>query len=92
MALYYVCMKHALLQEYDRCLHDSQCDQLCLSCRALAPTAVKKRKITQRIMALAVEHQFVTPLTALLVESEDTNERLLADSPKDPKHGCCSGA
>ncbi|KAF3859379.1 hypothetical protein F7725_021778, partial [Dissostichus mawsoni] len=62
-----------------------------ISERSLAPTAVKKRKITQRIMALAVEHQFVTPLTALLVESEDTNERLLADSPKDPKHGCCSG-
>uniref|UniRef100_A0A672G8F6 Inter-alpha-trypsin inhibitor heavy chain 2 n=1 Tax=Salarias fasciatus TaxID=181472 RepID=A0A672G8F6_SALFA len=63
-----------------------------ISERALAPTAVKKRKITQRIMALAVEHQFVTPLTALLVESEDARERLLADSPKDPKHGCCSGA
>ncbi|KAK5849054.1 hypothetical protein PBY51_008728 [Eleginops maclovinus] len=62
-----------------------------ISERSLAPTAVKKRKITQRIMALAVEHQFVTPLTALLVESEETNERLLADSPKDPKHGCCSG-
>uniref|UniRef100_A0A671XV37 Inter-alpha-trypsin inhibitor heavy chain 2 n=1 Tax=Sparus aurata TaxID=8175 RepID=A0A671XV37_SPAAU len=62
-----------------------------ISERSLAPTAVKKRKITQRIMALAVEHQFVTPLTALLVESEDATERLLADSPKDPKHGCCSG-
>ncbi|XP_023251096.1 inter-alpha-trypsin inhibitor heavy chain H2 [Seriola lalandi dorsalis] len=59
--------------------------------RSLAPTAAKKRKITQRIMSLAVEHQFVTPLTALLVESEDATERLLADSPKDPKHGCCSG-
>lgn len=57
----------------------------------MAPTAVKKRKITQRIMALAVEHQFVTPLTALLVESQDASERLLADSPKDPKHGCCTG-
>lgn len=63
-----------------------------LSCRSLAPTAAKKRKITQRIMSLAVEHQFVTPLTALLVESEDATERLLADSPRDPKHGCCSGA
>ncbi|XP_023134217.2 inter-alpha-trypsin inhibitor heavy chain H2 [Amphiprion ocellaris] len=62
-----------------------------ISERSLAPTAVKKRKITQRIMALAVEHQFVTPLTALLVESEDAKERLLADSPKDPKQGCCSG-
>ncbi|XP_053271011.1 inter-alpha-trypsin inhibitor heavy chain H2 isoform X2 [Pleuronectes platessa] len=62
-----------------------------ISERSLAPTAVKKRKITQQIMALAVEHQFVTPLTALLVESEDATERLLADSPRDPKHGCCSG-
>uniref|UniRef100_A0A8C4INA3 Inter-alpha-trypsin inhibitor heavy chain 2 n=1 Tax=Dicentrarchus labrax TaxID=13489 RepID=A0A8C4INA3_DICLA len=61
-----------------------------LSERSLAPTAVKKRKITQRIMSLAVEHQFVTPLTALLVESEGATERLLADSPRDPKHGCCS--
>ena len=61
-------------------------------CRSLAPTAVKKRKITQRILALAVEHQFVTPLTALLVESDEAKERLLADSPKDPKQGCCSGA
>ncbi|KAM4569507.1 inter-alpha-trypsin inhibitor heavy chain H2 [Odontesthes bonariensis] len=62
-----------------------------ISERSLAPTAAKKRKITQRIMTLAVEHQFVTPLTALLVESEDAKERLLADSPKDPKQGCCSG-
>ncbi|XP_041636801.1 inter-alpha-trypsin inhibitor heavy chain H2 [Cheilinus undulatus] len=62
-----------------------------ISERALAPSAAKKRKITQRIMALAVEHQFVTPLTAMLVESEDATERLLADFPKDPKHGCCSG-
>uniref|UniRef100_A0A4W5K4U3 Inter-alpha-trypsin inhibitor heavy chain 2 n=1 Tax=Hucho hucho TaxID=62062 RepID=A0A4W5K4U3_9TELE len=61
-------------------------------CRSLAPTAVKKRKITQRILTLAVEHQFVTPLTALLVESEEAKERLLADSPKDPKQGCCAGA
>lgn len=38
-----------------------------------------------------MEHQFVTPLTALLVESEGATERLLADAPKDPKHGCCSG-
>uniref|UniRef100_A0A4W6D7J7 Inter-alpha-trypsin inhibitor heavy chain 2 n=1 Tax=Lates calcarifer TaxID=8187 RepID=A0A4W6D7J7_LATCA len=63
-----------------------------ISERSLAATAAKKRKITQRIMSLAVEHQFVTPLTALLVESEDAKERLLADTPRDPKHGCCSGA
>ncbi|KAJ8384548.1 hypothetical protein AAFF_G00200810 [Aldrovandia affinis] len=58
--------------------------------RSLAPNAAKKRKITQRILTLAVEHQFVTPFTALLVESEGGQERLLADSPKDPKQGCCS--
>ncbi|XP_037551824.1 inter-alpha-trypsin inhibitor heavy chain H2 [Nematolebias whitei] len=58
--------------------------------RSLATTAAKKRKITQRIETLSLEHQFVTPLTALLVEGD--NERLLADSPRDPKHGCCSGA
>uniref|UniRef100_A0A674A9I7 Inter-alpha-trypsin inhibitor heavy chain 2 n=1 Tax=Salmo trutta TaxID=8032 RepID=A0A674A9I7_SALTR len=58
--------------------------------RSLAPTAGQKRKITQRILTLAVEHQFVTPLTALLVESEEAKERLLADSPKDPKQGCCA--
>uniref|UniRef100_A0A667ZUV2 Inter-alpha-trypsin inhibitor heavy chain 2 n=1 Tax=Myripristis murdjan TaxID=586833 RepID=A0A667ZUV2_9TELE len=59
--------------------------------RSVAPTAAKKRKITQRILSLAVEHQFVTPFTALLVESDDASERLLADSPKDPRRGCCSG-
>uniref|UniRef100_A0A6Q2XPM9 Inter-alpha-trypsin inhibitor heavy chain 2 n=1 Tax=Esox lucius TaxID=8010 RepID=A0A6Q2XPM9_ESOLU len=62
-----------------------------LSERSQAPTASRKRKITQRILNLAVEHQFVTPLTALLVESEEANEKLLADSPKDPRKGCCGG-
>ncbi|XP_064198678.1 inter-alpha-trypsin inhibitor heavy chain H2 [Anguilla rostrata] len=59
--------------------------------RSLAPTAAKKRKITQRILGLAVEHQFVTPFTALLVESEGGLERVLAESPKDRKQGCCVG-
>lgn len=68
-----------------------QTNQKCFCCRSLAPSAVKKRKITQQIMSIALEHQFVTPLTTLLVESQDATERLLADSPKDPKHGCCSG-
>ncbi|ROL50138.1 Inter-alpha-trypsin inhibitor heavy chain H2 [Anabarilius grahami] len=60
--------------------------------RSLASTANKKRKITQRIVALSLEHQFVTPLTAMLVEGQDQGraERLIADSPKDSKHGCCS--
>ncbi|XP_028306619.1 inter-alpha-trypsin inhibitor heavy chain H2 [Gouania willdenowi] len=63
-----------------------------ISERSLAPTAAKKRAVTQKIMKLAEEHQFVTPLTALLVESENPKERLLADSPTDPKSGCCPGA
>lgn len=60
--------------------------------RSLAPTVGKKRKITQRIVALSLEHQFVTPFTAMLVEGEDDGrtERLIADSPKNSKHGCCS--
>ncbi|KAK2892633.1 hypothetical protein Q8A67_012621 [Cirrhinus molitorella] len=60
--------------------------------RSLASTSTKKRRITQRIVALAVEHQFVTPFTAMLVEGEDEGkaERLIADSPRDSKHGCCS--
>uniref|UniRef100_A0A9J8DMV6 Inter-alpha-trypsin inhibitor heavy chain 2 n=1 Tax=Cyprinus carpio carpio TaxID=630221 RepID=A0A9J8DMV6_CYPCA len=60
--------------------------------RSLASTANKKRRITQRIMALAVEHQFVTPFTAMLVEGHDQGraERLIADSPRDSRHGCCS--
>ncbi|KAJ8261765.1 hypothetical protein GJAV_G00158150 [Gymnothorax javanicus] len=60
--------------------------------RSLAPTAAKKRKITQRILNLALEHQFVTPFTAMLVESEGGQERVLAESPKDRKQGCCLGA
>ncbi|KAJ8269201.1 hypothetical protein COCON_G00118080 [Conger conger] len=59
--------------------------------RSLAPTAAKKKKITQKILGLAVEHQFVTPFTALLVESEGGLERVLAESPKDRKQGCCLG-
>lgn len=61
-------------------------------CSSVAPTVAKKRKITQRLLTLSVEHQFVTPVSALLVESEDGPERLLADSPKDPRQGCCPGA
>ncbi|XP_059367396.1 inter-alpha-trypsin inhibitor heavy chain H2 [Carassius carassius] len=60
--------------------------------RSLATTSSKKRSITQRIVALALEHQFVTPFTAMLVEGHDQGraERLIADSPRDSKHGCCS--
>ncbi|XP_015238018.1 PREDICTED: inter-alpha-trypsin inhibitor heavy chain H2 [Cyprinodon variegatus] len=59
--------------------------------RAVASTVGKKRKITKQITELALQHSFVTPLTALLVENEDATERLLADSPKDPRQGCCTG-
>ncbi|XP_007574610.1 inter-alpha-trypsin inhibitor heavy chain H2 [Poecilia formosa] len=59
--------------------------------RSLVTTVGKKRKITKQITELALQHSFVTPLTALLVESEDATERLLADSARDPRHGCCSG-
>ncbi|KAM9467432.1 inter-alpha-trypsin inhibitor heavy chain H2 [Clarias gariepinus] len=58
--------------------------------RSVAATAAKKRRITQRLLTLSLEHQFVTPVTSLLVESEAGPERLLADSPRDPRHGCCS--
>ncbi|KAL0962832.1 hypothetical protein UPYG_G00346100 [Umbra pygmaea] len=63
-----------------------------MSERSQATTATKKRMITKKILDLALEHQFVTPFTALLVESQGTNERVLADAPKDPKHGCCGGS
>lgn len=59
--------------------------------RSLVTTVGKKRKITKQITELALQHSFVTPLTALLVESEDATERLLADSPRDPRQGCCTG-
>ncbi|MEQ2162367.1 hypothetical protein GOODEAATRI_019005 [Goodea atripinnis] len=58
--------------------------------RSLAATVGIKRRITKQITDLALQHSFVTPLTALLVESEDGTERLLADSPRDPRQGCCT--
>ncbi|GCB63946.1 inter-alpha-trypsin inhibitor heavy chain H2 [Scyliorhinus torazame] len=59
--------------------------------RLLAQSAFEKRTITSRIIALAQDHQFVTPVTAMLVESEETGQRLLADSPKNIRNGCCTG-
>uniref|UniRef100_A0A4W3IQF8 Inter-alpha-trypsin inhibitor heavy chain 2 n=1 Tax=Callorhinchus milii TaxID=7868 RepID=A0A4W3IQF8_CALMI len=56
----------------------------------LAERSVTKN-ITQRILNLALKHQFVTPMTSLLVQSEQTNQRLLADSPTDTRNGCCTG-
>ncbi|KAG8429048.1 hypothetical protein GDO86_018436, partial [Hymenochirus boettgeri] len=63
-------------------------DQL-LAERNLAPTAAAKRNITQTILQMSIDHHFVTPFTSLLIESENGDERMLADSPKDPKGGCC---
>ncbi|XP_078090893.1 inter-alpha-trypsin inhibitor heavy chain H2 [Mustelus asterias] len=59
--------------------------------RTLAQSALQKRNITSKILSLALVHQFVTPVTAMLVESERTGQRLLADSPKSTRNGCCTG-
>uniref|UniRef100_A0A8C5MRL9 Inter-alpha-trypsin inhibitor heavy chain 2 n=1 Tax=Leptobrachium leishanense TaxID=445787 RepID=A0A8C5MRL9_9ANUR len=57
--------------------------------RNLVSTAEAKRNITKSILLLSIEHHFVTPFTSLLIESENGNERMLADAPKDAKAGCC---
>ncbi|XP_078275613.1 inter-alpha-trypsin inhibitor heavy chain H2 [Rhinoraja longicauda] len=62
-----------------------------LAKRAMAPSAMQKRNITSRILNLALVHHFVTPVTSLLVESEETGQKLLADSPRDTREGCCAG-
>ncbi|XP_039726970.1 inter-alpha-trypsin inhibitor heavy chain H2 [Pteropus medius] len=59
--------------------------------RSLAPTAAAKRKITKTILQMSLEHHIVTPLTAMVIENEAGDERLLADSPPQD-HSCCSGA
>ncbi|XP_051890047.1 inter-alpha-trypsin inhibitor heavy chain H2 [Pristis pectinata] len=59
--------------------------------RALAQSSIQKRNITSRILTLALVHHFVTPVTSMLVESEETGQRLLADSPRDTRNGCCTG-
>ncbi|XP_006772696.1 PREDICTED: inter-alpha-trypsin inhibitor heavy chain H2 [Myotis davidii] len=62
-----------------------------LEYRSLAPTADVKRKITKTILQMSLEHHIVTPLTAMVIENEDGNERMLADAPPQD-HSCCSGA
>ncbi|KAM4677652.1 inter-alpha-trypsin inhibitor heavy chain H2 [Discoglossus pictus] len=57
--------------------------------RSLATSAAQKRNITKSILQLSLNHHFVTPFTSLLIESENGQERMLADSPRDPKGGCC---
>ncbi|KAM9230691.1 inter-alpha-trypsin inhibitor heavy chain H2 isoform 1-T1 [Dugong dugon] len=59
--------------------------------RSLAPTAAAKRKITKTILQMSLEHHIVTPLTAMVIESDTGDERMLADAPPQD-HSCCSGA
>ncbi|MBZ3885532.1 Inter-alpha-trypsin inhibitor heavy chain H2, partial [Sciurus carolinensis] len=59
--------------------------------RSLAPTAAAKRKITKTILQMSLEHHIVTPLTAMVIENDAGDERMLADSPPQD-HTCCSGA
>ncbi|XP_037366480.1 inter-alpha-trypsin inhibitor heavy chain H2 [Talpa occidentalis] len=59
--------------------------------RSLAPTAAAKRKITRTILQMSLEHHIVTPLTAMVIENDAGDERMLADSPPQD-HSCCSGA
>ena len=58
--------------------------------RSLAPTAAMKRKITKTILQMSLDHHIVTPLTAMVIENEAGDERMLADSPPQD-HSCCSG-
>ncbi|KAL2761504.1 inter-alpha-trypsin inhibitor heavy chain H2 precursor, partial [Daubentonia madagascariensis] len=57
--------------------------------RSLAPTAAAKRKITRTILQMSLDHHIVTPLTAMVIENEAGDERMLADSPPQD-HACCS--
>ena len=59
-------------------------------CRSLAPTAAIKRKITKTILQMSLDHHIVTPLTAMVIENDAGDERMLADSPPQD-HSCCSG-
>ncbi|XP_045141519.1 inter-alpha-trypsin inhibitor heavy chain H2 [Echinops telfairi] len=59
--------------------------------RSLAPTAVAKKKITRTILQMSLEHHIVTPLTAMVIENDAGDERMLADSPPHD-YACCSGA
>lgn len=58
--------------------------------RSLASTAAAKRKITKTILQMSLEHHIVTPLTAMVIENDAGDERMLADSPP-PDLSCCSG-
>ncbi|XP_042324625.1 inter-alpha-trypsin inhibitor heavy chain H2 isoform X2 [Sceloporus undulatus] len=60
--------------------------------RNLASTAALKRNITKRILQMSLDHHIVTPYTAMLIESPNGDEMMLADSPQDRKRACCPGA
>ncbi|XP_049737436.1 inter-alpha-trypsin inhibitor heavy chain H2 [Elephas maximus indicus] len=59
--------------------------------RSLAPTAAAKKEITKTILEMSLEHHIVTPFTAMVIENDAGDERMLADSPQHD-HSCCSGA
>ncbi|XP_066489836.1 inter-alpha-trypsin inhibitor heavy chain H2 [Tiliqua scincoides] len=59
--------------------------------RNLAPTAALKRNITKSILQMSLDHHIVTPYTAMLIESPNGDELMLADSPQDRKRACCPG-
>ncbi|XP_068963010.1 inter-alpha-trypsin inhibitor heavy chain H2-like [Petaurus breviceps papuanus] len=59
--------------------------------RSLAVTNLDKKKITRTILQMSLDHHVVSPLTAMLIESADGNERMLADSPMDQRRPCCQG-
>ncbi|XP_028602898.2 inter-alpha-trypsin inhibitor heavy chain H2 isoform X1 [Podarcis muralis] len=60
--------------------------------RNLVTTAALKRNITKKILQMSLDHHIVTPYTAMLIESPNGDELMLADSPQDRKRGCCPGA
>ncbi|XP_013914503.1 PREDICTED: inter-alpha-trypsin inhibitor heavy chain H2-like, partial [Thamnophis sirtalis] len=60
--------------------------------RNVAPSAAVKRNITKAILQMSLDHHIVTPYTAMLIESPDGDELMLADSPQDRKRACCPGA
>uniref|UniRef100_A0A8C9FHB1 Inter-alpha-trypsin inhibitor heavy chain 2 n=1 Tax=Pavo cristatus TaxID=9049 RepID=A0A8C9FHB1_PAVCR len=59
--------------------------------RNTAPTAALKRNITKSILQMSLDHHIVTPFTSMLIENPEKDEIMLADQPKDPRRGCCSG-
>lgn len=58
--------------------------------RSLASTEVAKKKITKTILQMSLEHHIVTPFTAMVIENDAGDERMLADSPPQDR-SCCGG-